>query len=241
MAVVNRKYIEKLIYDTFDKLDPSGSNTIKYRNIFSEMKDNEFEKYMKEFLNNDEDNFVLDIVEMEHSLKYEYCEDAAKVIGIPLMEYIYMPHLTMDKKNVIVSKQKCLTGYFNPKRTQQLLHKKNGWTVSNEKKSSLTNQVTGDDKNARDSDIEAEMLVALGAEHILQELHGPRSDDIVMKRQSAMDIATKGYLLMEDLENSRLNKTTLNTINAFLLSMGLSTDLVTDTYILPKTSSDLFE
>ena len=126
MAVANRQYIEKLIYDTFDAIDPSGSNTNKYKELFSAMNDKEFEKYMKDFLNNPEENFALDIVEFEHDIKMEYCEKAAKVIDIPLMEYVYMPHLTMDKKNVVVSKEKCLVGYINCKRTQQLLHKKNG-------------------------------------------------------------------------------------------------------------------
>lgn len=240
MAVINRKQIEKLIYDVFDALDPSHSNTTKYQNIFGSMDDKEFEKYMKEFLSNDEENFVLDIIEFEHSLKFDYCEDAAKVLDIPLMEYVYMPHLTMDKKNVIISKEKCLVGWFNVKRTQQLLHKKNGLSVSNDRVSALTGQVTRDDKNARDSDIEAAMLVALGADKILQELHGPRADDPVMKRQARQSIATKGFVLLDELDNDPKNKVTLNTVNAFLLSMGLSTDLITDSYILPETSSELF-
>ena len=240
MAVVNRKHIEQLIYDTFDAIDPSGNNTEKYRNIFSKMSNDEFEKHMKDFLSNDEENFILDIVEFEHSLKFDQCEAAAKVLGIPLMEYVYMPHLTMDKSNVVVTKEKCLVGYINVKRTQQLLHEKNGLSVSNEKVSPATGQVVGDDKNARDSDIEAVMLVALGAENILQELHGPRSDDYSMKRQLMQDISTKGYVMLEDLQSNRENKITLNTVNTYLLSMGLSSDLVTTNYVLPKTSAEVF-
>ena len=240
MAVANRKNIENLIYDTFDAIDPSGNNTDKYRNMFSKMNNAEFEKYMKNFLDNDEENFILDIVEFEHSLKFSQCEAAAKVLGIPLMEYVYMPHLTMDKSNVVVTKEKCLVGYINVKRTQQLLHEKNGLSVSNEKVSPATGQVVGDDKNARDSDIEAAMLVALGADNILRELHGPRSDDYVMKRQLMQDISTKGYVMLEDLEDDRVNKITLNTVNTYLLSMGLYSDLVSTNYILPKTSSEVF-
>lgn len=238
--VANRKYIEDLIYKTFDALDPSKSNSNKYKELFSAMNDKEFEKYMKEFLDNPNEFFALDIVEFEHDIKMEYCEDAAKVLGIPLMEYVYMPHLTMDKKNVVVSKEKCLVGYINVKRTQQLLHKKNGLSVSNEKRSAMTGQVTNKDKNARDSDIEASMLVSLGADAILQELHGPRADDMVMKQQMDKSISTKGYVMLEELDNLPTNKVTLNTVNTFLLSMGLKSDLITDTYILPKTSEELF-
>lgn len=238
--VANRAYIEKLIYDTFDALDPSGVNTEKYRSLFSPMNDVEFERYMKNFLKDDNENFTLDIVEFEHDLKLEYCEKAAKVIGIPLMEYVFMPHLTMDKKRVVVSKEKCLVGYINVKRTQQLLHKKNGISVSNEKVSAVTSQVVDKDKNAQNSDIEASLLVSLGADKILAELHGPRADDQVMKRQMYQSISTKGYVMLDELESLPTNKVTLNTVNTYLLSMGLKSDLITDTYILPKTSDELF-
>lgn len=241
MAVANRAYIEKLIYDTFDAIDPSGVNTNKYKNIFSTMNDQEFEKYMKNFLKDDNENFILDIVEFEHDLKMDNCEKAAKVLGIPLMEYVYMPHLTMDKKHVVVSKEKCLVGYINVKRTQQLLHKKNGLSISNTRVSATTGQVVDKDKNARDSDIEASMLVSLGADKILQELHGPRSDDPIMKREMNQSIATKGYVMLDELTNLPTNKITLNTVNTYLISMGLMSDLVSDTYILPKTSAELFE
>lgn len=238
--VANRKEIERLIYDVFDAIDPSGTNTQKYRSHFEGMSDTEFEKFMKSFLKNDEEQFILDIVEFEHDLSMDKCEKAAKVLGIPLMEYVYMPWLTMDKENVVVSKEKCLVGYINVKRPQQMVHKKNGISISNTKISALTNQVVDHDKNARDSDIEASMLVALGADEILKELHGPRADDPVMKREMNQSIATKGYVSLEDLTNSTTNKVTLNTINTFLLSMGLKSDIVTDSYILPKTSEELF-
>lgn len=241
MAVANRLQIESIIYDTFDALDPTGKNTNKYREIFRAMDDKSFEKYMKDFLKNENDNFVLDVTEFENSAKMENCEKAAKVLGVPLMEHVFMPHLTMDKKHVISSKEKCLVGYFNVKRTQQFLYKKNGISTSNEKKSALTGQVINKDKNARDSDMEAFMLVSLGADKILQELHGPRADDNVMKQEMNKSIANKGYVMLDELTNLPTNKTTLTTVNTYLLGMGLKSDLITDTYILPKLSAELFE
>lgn len=240
MAVANRAYIENLIYDTFSALDPSGTNTEKYRSLFGSMDDKQFEKYMRSFLANDEERFMLDIVDFEHGLKMEWCKAGLDVIGVPLMEDVYMPWLTMDKKHVVVSKEKCLVGYINVKRPQQMVHKKNGISVSNTKTSSLTNQVIDKDKNARDSDIEATMLVSLGADKILQEFHGPRSDDAVMKREMNQSIANRGYVLLDELTNLPTNKATLNTVNTFLLAMGLKSDLITDSYIFPKTSEDLF-
>lgn len=241
MVVTNRAYIEKLIYDTYSAIDPSGVNTDKFKNYFSQMNDQEFAKFMKSFLDNDHENFTVDITEFEHDIRMEYCEKAAKVLNIPLMEYLYLPHLTKDKRRVVVTKEKCLVGYINVKRTQQFLQKKNGLSTANEKISALTGQVVDKDKNAQDSDIEASMLVALGADKILQELHGPRADDHVMKREMNQSIATKGYVELDELTNVSTNKVTLNTVNTYLLSMGLKSDIVSDTYVLPKTSDELFD
>lgn len=235
----NRQECEKLIYDTFDALDPSGTNTAKYRAMFEPMSDRQFESYLRAFLANDQENFILDINEYDRKVRMEHCEAAAKVLGIPLAETVFMPHLTMDKSHVVASKQKCLVGWINVKRTQQLLHKKNGLALTDTKYNHLTGQVTGHDKDARDSDIEATMLVSLGAEDVLRELHGPRADDIAMKRQMMTEIATKGYTSLENLEDKPTNKTTLNTVNTYLLAMGIKSDLVDDSYILPKILDEL--
>ena len=205
------------------------------------MSDTQFASFMKDFLSNDDENFILDVVDFEHELKMEYIEKAAKIVGVPLMEYVYLPHLSMDKDKPIVTKEKCLVGYVNVKRPQQLLYKKNGISISNEKVSALTGQVTGKDQKGQDSEIEASLLVSLGADKIIQELHGPRSDDNVMKQEMNESIATKGYVLLDDLTNDPTNKVTLNTVNTYLLGMLLKSDIVSDSYILPKTSEELFQ
>jgi hypothetical protein len=56
-----------------------------------------------------------------------------------------------------------------------------------------------------------------------------------MKNEMMHDIATKGYVRYDDLTNDVENKTTLNTVNTYLLGMGLSSDLVTTGLMLPKT------
>ena len=56
--------------------------------IFAPMSDKEFEKFIRDIVGNKNENFTLDIVEFEHMLKFEYCEKAADVLGIPLMEIL---------------------------------------------------------------------------------------------------------------------------------------------------------
>lgn len=241
MVCTNRTEIEDLIYKTYDALDPSGANSDKFKALFADMNDQQFAKWLKEFLNNDKDNFMLDVIDFERDLKFDNCEKAAKVLDIPLFEYVYMPHLTMDKSHTVVSKEKCLVGWLEIKRTQQLLIKKNGISVNDDKRSALTGQVVDHSKNSRSSDIENEMLVALGADKIMQELNGPRSDDMTMKREMNQSIATKGFVELDELTNLPTQKVALNTVNSFLLSMGIKSDIVSDTYILPKTSGEIFD
>ena len=239
MAVKNRKEIENVIYQVFDALDPTGANTEKYKAMLSPMNDKEFEKFMREFLNDDMENFVLDMIDYERDVRMENVEKAAKILNIPISEYIFMPNLTMDKKNVVSTPDKCLVGYVNIKRLQQLVMKKNGLSVDNSKISSLTGQVIDKDKNSRDSDIESEILVSLGADKILQELNAARADDMVMKREMNNQIATKGYVILDELTNLPTNKTTLMTVNSFLLAMHIKSDLISSSYILPKTTESL--
>jgi hypothetical protein len=141
----------------------------------------------------------------------------------------------MDNEKVICTKEPVPVGYLNIKRTQQTVSKKNGISTNIDQRSALTAQVTGADKNGRESDLENTMLACLGMEATLRELNGPRADDLVMKNQMLHDIALNGYTRLEDMDDDPSNKTTLNTVNVFLLGMGLESDLVTKGLMLNST------
>lgn len=229
-----RKRMEKLIYDFFTAIDSSGLNTKRYKEFFSAMTDSAFSTYFKLLFENEKAFLVLDIVDYEHTVTLEDIQRAAKVLGIPLFEYVYTPHLSMDKKEVIVTKEPVPVGYINIKRTQQTIAKKNGISTNIDSRSALTAQVTGADKNGRESDLENIMLQSMGLDHCLEELNGPRADDMVMKQQMLHDIALNGYTTLASLDNNINNKTTLRTVDTFLLGMGLKSDLVTKGLMLSK-------
>lgn len=230
-----REKMENLIYTFFTAFDKSGKNTKRYKELFQPMSNQQFENYFKEFFANEDAFLILDIVDYEHTIVLEDIERAANVIKVPLFEYVYMPHLTMDKKNVITSKERVPVGYINIKRTQQTVSKKNGISTNIDSRSALTAQVTGADKNGRESDLENTMLTSLGLDYTLKELNGPRSDDMSMKQQMLHDIALNGYTSMEDMESNVENKTTLNTVNVFMIGMGIESDLVTNGLMLKST------
>ena len=79
------------------------------------------------------------------------------------------------------------------------------------------------------------MLTSIGAFETMRELNGPRADDITMKQQMLRDIALNGYTRLADMDDDIMNKTTLNTVNVFLLGMGINSDLVTKGLMLKNT------
>lgn len=227
MTPEKRKKMEKLIYDFFTAFDKSGINTKKYKNVFENMTDIQFDRYFKDFFADDKAYLILDIVDYEHTITVDDIERAAKVINTPLFENVFLPHLTMDKEHVVETKVPVPVGYINIKRTQQTVMKKNGISTEIDQRSAITQQVTGHDKNGRESDLENTMLTALGMPSTLKELNAPRADDIHMKQEMLRDIALNGYTKLADMEDSVENKTTLNTVNVFFLGMSIESDLVT--------------
>jgi hypothetical protein len=230
-----RASMESLIYKVFGALDKTRANTRKYQSMFKPMSDVKFKEFFKEFFQNKDHYLILDIVDYERDLQIEDIEDAAKILKVPLYEHVAMPHLTMDNKNPSVTKYPIPVGYIHLKRPQQTVMKKNGMSLTADQRSAFTGQVTGSDKNGRESDLENCMLTSLGMKYSLKELNGPRADDSVMKREMLQSINERGYAKLEDLTDHVENKTTLNTVNTYFYGMGLHTDLVSKGLKLPYT------
>ena len=231
---VKRKKIEKLVIDVLTAVDPSKRNVKKWQETFASMSDKEFDQFCKT-LKDDNEFITLDVVEYEGAPTLETFEAGATVLGIPLFERVAMPHATMDKNKVQWTKHPVLVGYCNVKRPQQAIIKKNGASTSIEKRSPITGQVTGEDKNGRETDLENSMMVAMGADAILKELNGFRADDMHAKAQAYSLASSDGYLRLEDLDNDLANKTTLNTADVYFIGMGLKSDLVTSGNMLRST------
>lgn len=238
MTPQKREEMETLIYNFFSAFDKTETNAKHYQDMFSKMNDTQFDKWFKDFFDNPKAYLVLNICDYENTIQLDDIEDAAKVLNIPLFETVYMPYVTMDKKKTIATPIPVPVGYLNIKRTQQTISKKNGLSTSIDTRSALTAQVTGADKNGRESDLENTMLASLGMVNTMRELNGPRADDMSMKNQMLHDIALNGYVKLEDLDDDVENKTTLNTVNVFLLGMGLDSDLVTKGLMLPASLKD---
>ena len=221
-----RKVVMEYLDKFFNTLDPSGANSKLYHEKFDHMSDQQFDHYFRKFLNNDKQNFYLEIVEYERDLKIEDIEKCAEIMTVPLFERIAMPYLTMDKNNVVVSTTPVPVGFIHEKRMPQTLMKKSAASIKTDKRNPLSGQVVGDDKNARNSDSEVYSLATLGANAALKEFLGPRADDMRAKNEMYAEIAKNGYVAMEDLTDDVYNKVALNTFDMYFLMQGLRTNMI---------------
>ena len=235
MNKAKRKEMEELIYNFFDLFDPTGRNTEYYRNKFNNMDDGQFDKYFKLLFEQDNPYLTATMVDYENPLKIENIEKAAKFLDVPLFEKVVLPYASTDPNNPIITKHECLVGYLNIKRLQQINFKKLGLSTDISERNMITGQVSGHDKNSRNSDQETIALLTVGANTSLKELMSMRADDMVMKAEMNKAIARDGYVAMNDLTDKLSNKTTLNSAAVFFIGAGLMTALVMNDYFLPKT------
>lgn len=110
ITAAKRKEMENLIYSVFSTLDPSETNTEKYKAMFSNMSDAQFDKFFKELFANEDRYLILDIVNYERELTIENIEAAAKLLDVPLMERVAMPFVNGDKDNPVLTKYEVPVG-----------------------------------------------------------------------------------------------------------------------------------
>lgn len=236
-----RKEAEKIVYEVMDKLDPTGANSKKYKKMFASMSNDEFAKFMKDMWEDDTLNFTLDIVGFERELTLDHVEDAAKVLGVPLEEYVMLPFLNNDIEHPVVTKVPVFVMNIIYKRLQQTTRKKNSTSIHTSDRSATTGQVVGDDKNGRSSDVENSALIAQGAIGCAKEFNGFRADGMKRKNIAYASAATKGYVSLDEVESAGgiSDRTVLNTIDVLYLGMGIKTDLVDESLITKKALSDI--
>lgn len=221
-----RTNMMKVLIDTFNILDPSGTNSANYKKQLEVLSDEEFDKWATSFFEDKKAQLYWEIEEFERDMDIRNIEKAANYIGIPLFEYVALPYINKDDNTITVTPQKVPVGYIHQKRMQQMLAKKNNGSTNIQQRNPKTGQVTSEDKNARNTDVETYSMVAIGANQALAEFMGPRADDAVAKNEMLSDISKNGYVSYNDLTNNPENKTSLNTLDVYFTLMGFKTNLI---------------
>lgn len=235
MTKAKRVKMENMVYDFFNVFDPTGRNTEYYRNRLEGLSDMDFDKFFQTLFAQKHPFLTATMVDYENPIEMKNLEKTSKHINVPLFEKLVLPYASTDPDNPIITKHECLVGWLNLKRMQQINFKKLGLSTDTAERNMLTGQVTGHDKNSRNSDAETDALLTIGATSTLKEFMSARADDMVMKREMNQQIMKNGYVSLSELTDDPVNKTALNTTSVFLIGAGLMNDLVMKDYVLPKT------
>ena len=226
-----RKQIQDLIDGTMARLDPTGANAQKYRNMFQRMNDKQFAEWANAFFSDEKNNFRLDIEEFgKIELNYAAIENAAKFLNVNLFEYVYIPHVSSDPNRPVRTREPVLVGYLNIKRPQQLVTKKTGLALTDTNRDELTGTARGDSKGGTTTGIENELLAGVGADEIISEFSGVRGDNVNEYDNMISEISETGSCRLSDVKTSVYDKPTLLKSDIFLRAMGFKTDLVSESY-----------
>jgi hypothetical protein len=229
-----RKKIQDKVIEIMSLMDPTQINAKKYASMFNGMSDQQFSKWITDFLKDEKSNFRLDIEEFGSNgsrvLKFENVTKAAEALQVPLFEYVYMPHISANPKNPIRTKQKVLVGYLNIKRVQQFVTKKTGLTMSDSNRDEITGRLKGKSKGGVSTAIENEVLAGMGADQVMSEFLGSRADNVQEYDAMLQSIAERGNVKLEDIKTTTFDKPSLLLADTYLMCMGLKTDLVSEAY-----------
>lgn len=237
-----RNKITDLIVTLYDHLDPTKKNSRAFLDKTAKMNDTQFVAYFTALVNDPKKHLYFELTAFESEPSYDMVERAAyDIVGdeyCHLYDYIAFPDASdPDKPSVTVSK--VFNGYINIRRVQQIVNHKNHIPTHNEKRDPKTGQVSMESKAARISDAEQISLIVQGVPNVLKEMFGPRGGDAVMRNNMEQQIAASGSCVLEGMEDSKLNKVSLNTANVYFIAAGLETDLVTKGGVLPRTIEKL--
>lgn len=116
MTPKKRKELEKLILESMSLVDKSEINTNTYKRKFEAMTDNQFDKYIKDLIANDDMNFYMQTIPFKNQPTLKDIKEGLTYLEIPCEEYVYYRHLSSDPEDPIRSKLRVPVGYMFLKR-----------------------------------------------------------------------------------------------------------------------------
>lgn len=226
----NRKKIEKLVYDVFDAIDKTGSNTTYYKELFKSMNDKQFHEFLSGRLPFRVFHEIFKIEPQPDEIL-----DAFKILGAPLIEEINTPYLYRLPDGTPIKTHEGMVIYVHLKRMVQMINKKNNITFSIGNRDQKTGHLMYEDKGAKVTDREFEILSFLNLENTIQELSGPRADAMEAKAQMYNAIAEKGYVEQKDITYKSEDSLSRNLVNSYLLGAHIYSNLLNKDYMTPAT------
>jgi hypothetical protein len=228
-----REKAEALIYEVMDTLDKDGYNSSYYKNIFASMSDTEFFKFCQRNL-----PFRFHTKPFVVEPKMYDIEAALKVLGVPLLEKVALPYLYVDKNGNPVWSKEAMVIYIHLKKMKQFITKKNSTPTGIDNRDMKSGLLVSFDKGGKTSDREMEALAVMGLYETMEEMSTWRADYMDAKSAAYQTISTLGVISKDDIPIDETDSIAKNTLNAYLTSALINTNILNQDYLLPKTIAD---
>ena len=225
-----REKAESLIYKVMDTLDPAEYNSAYYKSIFAKMSDTEFMKFCKRDL-----PFRFHTKPFVIEPKMYDIENALKVMDVPLLEKVALPYLYIDKNGNPVWSKEAMVIYIHIKKMKQFITKKNSTPSNIENRDMKSGLLVSFDKGGKTSDREMESLAVIGLDKTMEEMSTWRADYMDAKATAYQTISTLGKVSQSDIKVEDTDSIAKNTLNAYMVSSLLNTNVLNVDYMLPKT------
>jgi hypothetical protein len=225
-----RNQIEALIYQVFDTIDKSGTNSDYYKRLFADMSDNDFYKFLQRRL---PFRFHTEIFKVEPKM-YDIF-DAFKLLNKPLLEKVNVPHVFTNDEGIPIQTKECVVVYIHLKRLKQTVAKKTHIAIDIDHRDMRTGLLTKVDKGGKETDREFESLAVMGLEYNMDEFSRSRADALKAVSQMNNVISTKGFVSEKDIDVENDDSLAKNMLNVYLLGAHIMSNLVTEEYMTPYT------
>lgn len=225
-----RQEVENLIYKVMDTLDKEGYNTAYYQTMFSKMSDSQFINFFKKNL---PIRFHTKPFVVEPKM-YEI-ENALKILDVPLLEKVALPYLYMDKDGNPVWSKEAMVIYIHIKKMKQFITKKNSTPSTIDSRDMKTGLLVSHDKGGKTSDREMEALAVMGLDNTMEEFSTWRADYMNAKSTAYQTISILGKISKNDIQIDDNDSIAKNTLNAYMVSSLINTNILNAEYMLPKT------
>ena len=225
-----RAKAEALIYQVMDKLDKEEYNSSYYKALFAKMSDTEFIKFCKRNL-----PFRFHTKPFVVEPKMYEIEEALKVLKVPLLEKIALPYLYINKDGNPVWSKEAMVIYIHIKKMKQFITKKNSTPTGIDNRDMKSGLLVSFDKGGKTSDREMEALAVMGLDKTMEEMSTWRADYMDAKSVAYQTISTLVKISEKDIPLDDVDSISKNTLNAYMVSSLLNTNILNKDYMLPKT------
>ena len=203
-----RKKVEEYILKTISIMDPSKTNTDRYKKIFESMDDKQFDSFMKQ-LRDKKAKLCLYAPNMKINLQTEDLYKAADYVGAHIFEKIEMYDPATNTK--YTPPHEFMVLRLPIRRVKQYQMHKMSVPESDRRIDMLTGQVVKPDKAAAFSFVEMQIMHGRGLDNTIMEFMKLRGGDIHAYATMKQSLEETGEFAQSSLPEDSVNRSVVTT------------------------------